>query len=282
MVMPYQQEISRAHPACILFVLDQSLSMEEGIAGSERPKGDALSRAINRFIRDLIFQCLKGDRPLHRFDVSVIGYCTDEEGRPIVGPAFQGALSNRDIVSVSDLYDYPLREEVKEVDDGDGGLVTRRTPVWYDLKPRGGTPMVQGLRYCYNVAQQWIASHPDSFPPIVIHVTDGEPTDGDPESVADDLRDLKTRDGALLLFNCHLSARADTPLLFPAYEFDIPGEDSQMLFRMSSMLPEPCMRNAASKGYQFDPAARGLVFNGDSTALIQLIHIGTRIDGKLR
>src|SRR5947207_2650487 len=117
----YRQQISRSRPACVVFLLDQSGSMLDGIAGSTRPKSEALSNAINRFIKDLTSECLKGEtKPRHYFDVGVIGYRTDQEGRPIVGPAFQGALAGRDLVSVVDLYDYPLRMVEEAVDDGDG------------------------------------------------------------------------------------------------------------------------------------------------------------------
>jgi hypothetical protein len=279
----YQQEISRTHPGCIIFLLDQSASMNDSIGGTARSKKDALAKAINRFIRDLIFECLKGGgKPRHYFDIAVLGYCTDPEGQPIIGSAFQGPLAGRDIVSVVDLFDFPLREEIKEVDDGDGGLIQKRQHVWYDPAPTGGTPMMQGLQRCHAIAGDWVLAHPESFPPIVIHITDGESTDGDPEPVADTLRELATNDGPLLLFNCHLSERNDPPLVFPAYEFDIPGDDSQMLFRMSSPLPEKGMRNASAKGIPVSGGARGMVFNADSTTLIMLIQIGTQVGGNLR
>src|SRR3954464_11055615 len=128
----YEQQISRKTPGCVIFLLDQSGSMMDGIAGSKRPKAEALASTINRFISDLITECLKGEpKPRHFFDVSVIGYRTDPEGRYIVGPAFQGPLEDKQIVSIVDLFDNPLREVVKEVDDGEGGLITRRSYVWY-------------------------------------------------------------------------------------------------------------------------------------------------------
>ena len=46
---------------------------------------------------------------------------------------------------------------------------------------------------------------------------------------------------------------------------------------MSSELPDKCLRLAQEKGYKADARARGMMFNADSTCLIQLIQIGTRI-----
>src|SRR4051794_8365967 len=128
----YEKSAERANPSCIIFLLDQSYSMNDGIAGSPRPKIDALAAGINRFIADLITLCEKGeDKPRHYFDVGVIGYTTDRSDppNPIVGPVLQGALGNlagRDLVSVVDLFDDPLaiEDREKKVDDGAGGLVT--------------------------------------------------------------------------------------------------------------------------------------------------------------
>ncbi len=57
----YQKSAERANPACIIFLLDQSYSMNNGIAGSPRPKIDVLATGINRFLADLITLCEKGD-----------------------------------------------------------------------------------------------------------------------------------------------------------------------------------------------------------------------------
>ena len=281
--MRYEQQISRRTPGCVIFLLDQSGSMADGIAGTKRPKAEALASTINRFISDLITECLKGEpTPRHFFDVAVIGYRTDPEGRFIVGPAFQGPLEDRDLVSVVDLFQHPLREVVKEVDDGEGGLITRRSYLWYEKVAEGGTPMTAGLDRCSQIVAEWIRTNPDSFPPIVIHVTDGEPTDGDPELAAETLRSLATNDGTVLLFNCHLSDKAAHAVQFPQDESELPDDYSKMLFRMSSKLPEKCLGVARSKGFDVTPGARGMVFNGDGTALIQLVHIGTVVKQVLR
>ena len=92
----YQSSPSRANPGCILFVLDQSFSMNEGIAGSSRPKAEALATAINRFLNDLIIRCERGeDKPRHYFDIGVFGYTTTQSDPPVtlVGPVLQGELA---------------------------------------------------------------------------------------------------------------------------------------------------------------------------------------------
>src|SRR5262249_36193614 len=116
----YTKSAERANPACIIFLLDQSYSMNDGIAGSPRPKIDALAAGINRFIADLISLCEKGEeKPRHYFDVGVIGYTTDRSDPPnaMIGPVLEGAngtLSGRDLVSVVDLFDDPLAIEDRQ------------------------------------------------------------------------------------------------------------------------------------------------------------------------
>src|SRR5262249_22411077 len=264
-------------PGCVIFLLDQSGSMIDGIAGSkQRSKAEALASTINRFISDMITECLKGEpTPRHFFDVAVIGYRTDGEGRFIVGPAFQGPLEGQPMVSVVDLFHHPLREVVKEVDDGEGGLITRPSYRRDGQGAEGGTPMTMGLDYCSQLAMNWINTHNDSFPPIVIHITDGEATDGTRDQVemaAETLRNLATSDGNALLFNCHLSATAGFgSVMFPDTDGSLPDEFARMLFRMSSLLPEKCLEVAKGKGFEVTPGARGMVFNGDATAMIQLV-----------
>src|SRR5262249_17915559 len=147
------------------------------IAGSPRPKAEALSTAINRFITDLIVRCEKGgEKPLHYFDLAVIGYTTDRSDPPnnIIGSVLQGDLPRRDILSVVDLFDSPLEIETRErdQDDGAGGLikVPFKLPIWYK-RPNpdhmGGTPMCAALAHCERIASAWCASHAESFPPVM-------------------------------------------------------------------------------------------------------------------
>jgi hypothetical protein len=46
-----------------------------------------------------------------------------------------------------------------------------------------------------SILENWLSQHPDCFPPIVINITDGDPT-----NAADEIRKLKNSDGEVLLF----------------------------------------------------------------------------------
>jgi hypothetical protein len=217
--------------------------------------------------------------------VGVVGYTTDKSGTPIIHSVLQGALANRDVVSVVDLFDNPLvvEKRTKKEDDGAGGLIDVEIdfPVWYKTpsdQDMAGTPMCGALEYAHRIASEWCAEHPKSFPPVVIHLTDGESTDGDPESAAEAIKSLETEDGNLLLFNCHLS-KSDAPgIVFPTGESELPNDDyARLLFRMSSPLPQKLLQMAEVKGISAPSGARGMMFNADSTRVLMLISVGTAI-----
>ena len=54
--MPYEQDISRAHPSCILFLLDQSSSMADAFGTGEAglSKADGVATSVNRLFQTLI------------------------------------------------------------------------------------------------------------------------------------------------------------------------------------------------------------------------------------
>lgn len=275
----YSKSVERANPGCIIFLVDQSFSMTDGIAGSTKPKIETVATAINRFLGELITMCEKGeDKPRHYFDIGVLGYTTDKTGVPMIGPLFTGALAGRDLASVVELYDNPLDIEIRQKDDGVGGLVEIKFPVWYrppSPENMAGTPMCGVMQRCYQIASDWCLAHPGSFPPVVINLTDGESTDGNPEPVAEQLRALGTQEGTLLLFNCHLSSSMAEPVLLPTSDQQFVDDYAKMLFHMSSPLPEKLREMAEVKHLPAAPGARGMAFNADSTCMLKLISVGT-------
>lgn len=274
--MPYQAEISRSNPSCFLFLIDQSGSMEDPFAGgdSSRRKADLLADAINRLLQNLVIKCAKEEGIRDYFHVGVIGYGAK------VGPALGGQLAGRELVPISDIGNLPARieERKKKVEDGAGGLVeqTIRFPIWFDPVYHGATPMCQALTLAHDILARWLPQHPDSFPPIVINITDGEATDGDPSTAADALRSLATSDGNVLLFNVHLSSKGAKPIEFPASADQLPDQHAQLMFELSSPLT-PYMRTVAQQeGYSITEGSHGFVFNADMISVIKFLDIGTR------
>lgn len=274
--MAYSAEISRGNPSCFVFLIDQSGSMGDPFGGGDgnQKKADGVADAINRMLQNLVIKCAKEEGIRDYFHVCVIGYGAQ------VGPAFSGTLAGRQLVSISEVGNCPARvdQRTKKVPDGAGGIVDQpvRFPVWFEPVANGGTPMGQALSQAKNVVEGWLSQHPSTFPPIVINITDGEATDGDPTAAADDIRKLRSTDGEVLLFNVHLSSQRGPQVEFPSSEAGLPDKFAQQLFRMSSPLPEYMVNVAKKEGSNVGEGSRGFVFNADMVAVIKFLDIGTR------
>ena len=275
MLVSYSAEISRSNPGCIVFLVDQSGSMSDQIGGEvPQRKADVVADAINRLLTELSIKCAKEEGVRDYFHVAVVGYGTT------VGSAFAGSLSGRDLVPLSQVADNPARVEqrAKKVSDGAGGLVETATsfPVWMDPLAGGGTPMVRALQQARGLVARWLEEHPGGFPPIVLNLSDGESTDGDPSAAANDITSLASADGAVLLFNLHVSSAGASPVEFPDSDLGLPDRHAKTLFGISSLLPSHMRSYAAAQGKSVSDGTRGFVYNADITAVVQFLDIGTR------
>jgi hypothetical protein len=251
--------------------------MEDPLGGGNgKRKADALADAMNRLLQNLVIKCTRSEGPWDYYDVGVIGYGSDRK----IGPAFGGLLADRDLVKLSEVANNPLRveERTRSEDDGAGGLVERKVKflVWFEPTAESGTPMCEAFRYAHGVLAQWTSSHPDSYPPTLINLTDGESTDGDPRSVANSIQQLTTNDGNTLVFNLHLSAHPAPPIQYPDSETMLPDDFARKLFAMSSTLPPGLVDAAKNAHFAVNAQSRGFVFNADLVDLIKFLDIGTR------
>ncbi len=282
--MSYIAPLDRKHPGCILFIMDQSSSMDEPFGRGEggQSKADGVADAMNKMLSTFILACSKEEGIRNYFDVGVIRYCQPSAHTKQIGPAFGGSLAGRPTVPIAELADHPLRIEDREqqMPDGAGGLVTQtvKFPVWFDPTTNGGTPMCEALQYASQVLSSWITEHRHSYPPIVVHITDGEATDGNPEPNAEAIKALATDDGNALLFNCHISSRSGAPCMFPAQEEGLADQYAQRLFRMSSVLPERMRQEAQQRRYEVGDLSRGFVYQADFADLVNFLTIGTQVE----
>jgi hypothetical protein len=283
--MAYSAEISRQQPTAFLFLLDQSASMQDAFGGAEQ-KGDAapskarvLADTVNKLLQNLVLRCAKEEGVRDYFHVGVIGY--GDRVQPLVTPA-ESLDSGTGLVPISHLAERPKRmeERVQRVDDGDGGTREQRvkSPVWFDPHAKNGTPMCQALDLATQHVRDWIDRHTGSFPPVVMNVTDGEATDGDPLRYAQKLRSYATDDGETLLFNVHLSESEAPAVELPTHRDELPrnAKYADDLFEMSSTLPFTMRSAAENEGYTVDLDTRGFMFNADPVALVKFLEIGTR------
>jgi Mg-chelatase subunit ChlD len=272
--LSYSVQVSRNKPACLIFIVDQSFSMNRRIAGRDVKKKDAVADVVNNVLYNAVLASTKEDGVRHYFDVGILGYGAGDGVKSVF---------DSDLVSIDWVADNPLTWKLVQWDEDDGEdgtiRVTEDVPIW--LKPfgKGKTLVRDAFEQALTVVREWAEGHKDSFPPIVLHITDGEFTDRDqdPGPAVRQLQEQYTNVGSVLVFNCHLSATEEQPIMFPGTaEAEHLKGHARQLHEMSSPMPEPIRQEAIAQGYQVEMGARGYVRNADLVALVDFLNIGTR------
>jgi hypothetical protein len=284
-VMAYTVPLSSENPGYIVILIDQSGSMSDSFGGNTGgTKAQECAKAVNRVLRELGLACVSGQTIKNRCDISVISY--GKSGDQACN-AFTGNLANKPIVNMQELAKNALRVEALKikVSDGAGGLVEvdEQFPVWIEAIADGGTPMTEGFERAYQLVNDWTKSHQNSFPPVVINITDGEPNDqSSAKNAALQLRQLGTNDGKVLVLNAHITSKRAARVELPASASDLPTGDNyaQFLFDISSELPPVMQERASAVGFEVSAGSRGFVYNADAETMIRLLDIGTK--AKLR
>jgi hypothetical protein len=174
-----------------------------------------------------------------------------------------------------------VKTSYKKVPDGTGGWVEIpvRFPVWLHPASDGKTPMCEAMTRVRDILTSWLTDHPRGFPPTVLHLTDGESSDGDPTEIGRQIMSMGTDDGPVLLFNCHISTRRGIKIEYPTEETSLPDGFARTLFQITSQLPGNFLSAAAQLGVNTLEGSRGFVFNGDPSSIVQFYEIGTSLTG---
>jgi hypothetical protein len=276
----HERRITRRHPGCIIFLLDRSDSMSRPW-GNNQTLAQGAANAINEILMELCLRAQK-EHGLSRyyFDIGIFGYgIQPSAGGEGVESAFGGKLAGAALVPLPELRDNPIA--VREIPSMDLDMPTVRAPVWIEPMHGCRTPMCEAISAAGQHAFDWAQSHVESFPPIVINVTDGYVTDSPFKGASLDewagrLTGIETSDGPALLFNIFLSPDPGGKVMFPATDAGLPAPGPE-LFRISSVLPEPMRANASQWG-TVPAGARGFAFNADFKMLVRFLAVGTQID----
>jgi len=216
---------------------------------SGKSKAQFLSDVLNKTVAEVVTRCSKAEGVRNYFEVGVVAY-SDDMAREGWGGGLRGSILH----PISKIAETPLRIEdrVKNLDDGVGGIVEQKVkfPVWFEPASVGGTPMKAGLTKAAEILADWCDAHRSCYPPTIFHITDGQSTDGDPEDVANVIRQLATDDGQVLLFSLHIDTGSGNEISFPTSESILPDQYSRQLFRMSSLFPPSLIEAAQSHAFQ--------------------------------
>jgi len=259
--------LGAANPGCLVILLDQSGSMKDPY-DTGQTKADAATQAVNRVIYEISQSCQKGKKISDRCYVAVVAY------NHMTVSALLGDM-------ISKIANNPKRVQKlkKKIPDGAGGLieVDFDMPIWIEPKAYGGTPMTQAFEAASQTVKQWLQQYPDSFPPIVIHITDGEPNEEKKaHAAAKQLMRLKSTDGEIVLFNAHISNATAGEIKLPHNDTGFTGDSyAKFLFNISSVLPDAMVTQAKAAGFSPQAGARGFVYNAGAETLIKLLTFGS-------
>jgi hypothetical protein len=273
--MAYSAEINRRQRALLMFLIDQSRSMEEPWAGTGASKAQALAEVVNVTLNNALGICGNGTaRIKDYFEVCVLGYGVD------VTFQLPGSDTERPAVPIGDLGRNPKRIETRvghALDhSGRRVQVENPLPVWVDPVANGMTPMTAAFRTAESLVATWCQEHPSSFPPLVVNITDGESTDGDPTLAAEAVASTATDDGSSLIFNVHLSGTEQRSFAYPSTRTGLPDHNADMLFGMSSQLPPSMYEAARTLRKSLTHGARGFLYNADATSVFEFLKLGTQ------
>lgn len=259
--------ISSTSPCLIIYMLDQSMSMEDKFGNNSHSKAVELSKAMNDVIYEIGLRCIGSNGEIkNRFELAVIGYGKNGDN---VGSGWEGELTDKWIVSIKNIFDYSLGQEDNK-------------PIWIKPYSKGSTPMMKAFENAKRLCIDWInwGNHKDCHPPIIINITDGEATDSGSnfhllKREVEELKQIGTNFGKVHILNIHISTISKDRVLFPTDVSNIGDVNASLLFGLSTPLNENMVRLARQKEYNISTGARGYVFNGNATDLINFLNIGT-------
>lgn len=280
----YIAKINRDHPTALVFLIDQSGSMSGGqltIDGLVMSKADAAARIVNATLNELLMKATREGEMRNYIDFAIIGYGAKSTANLL----WTGNLAGKTWVTTQELANNGTKIEIERqtvLPNGTTRTTKKETQKWIEPVAAGLTPMHSALCQAADLLKQWIVGHQESYPPVVINITDGAATDAKATQLitdAQNIKQLRTNDGHVLLLNCHLSDTEGDALMFPNSISELPNDEyANCLFEMSSFMPHRYTNDittAKERTDNINQAYKGMSFNTDGSRLIRFITIGS-------
>lgn len=277
----YAQEITRRHRTAFVIMLDRSASMQGRVRFGRMmmSKAEAVAFTANALISELVDRSRRTDGVRNYYDVAVVGYGNDSVDMLLdeAGWLSVDALARREPrmsrISVETL-----------MPDGTAAMVEHSRARWVEPHAEGTTPMYEAMLRVRDMVAEWCdkMENRESFPPIVINITDGEPSDCNDRELLDicsQVRGISTQDGNVLLLNIHITTSDTLPsVVFPmADELLSVGRSARVLAECSSIMPEAFAEAIHDlKGAGAVPPYHGMGYNATVAELLSIINIGSR------
>lgn len=233
--------------SAIVIAIDGSISMQEWTMfhNTRMRKMEAAALIANFAIDELVMRTTRAGDIRDYYDIAILRYSGDG-----VEPIIENDNNDIRMVHINNLHDIVPQPAcyniVQEEEDGSQSTMPLILNEWVKPMATGIAPMYEAFVHIKDLVKRWCddSFNRMSFPPIVINITDGCCGDAEENElidIANDIQKIGTQDGTTLLVNVFLANEADNTesTIFPT-ECDIFSDDHdcQMLFNMSSTLPE--------------------------------------------
>ena len=246
-------------------MLDRSVA--DPLGGSLLNSCSKLQEAANEILKQLSTkQCLD-----LAIDTAIISYGQGSDGLPDIRSTFDGPLAGRSFVRNSELPAGAIRVEEMEtqVSNGVGGIVTinKKTPIYYDVEPAGGTSPQAAFAAAASIIGEWCGQHATGLSPMILHLTRGSQVPEEIVAAVTEVSSLHTSACQVLFHHLVITETPHKALAYPDSPTDIDGEGLKALWEASGPLPEWERLKEAKRPY-VTAESRGFVVNGKFDTLV--------------
>jgi len=254
----------------VVFLIDESESLRECIAGGTKSKAESISTALNSLLSQLV--------TVADLEVAVAGYRGDSNGGGDVGCRWGGLLAGCRFVSTAALADAPLLVENRVRRQGlpipGAQEETVQFPIWYVPQLGGSILPVLGYAYCRHLVVAGTTPETAwSKPPLVVSFVD-ELVPEQVEMAVKRVLALSSPGGPPLVFHVHLGGTsAGRAVLYPSSDLHLPPGPPSDLFRWSSVLPDYLVASLRGTQAPVGVEARGMIYNASVADLIRMLSL---------
>tara|TARA_Y100000590_G_scaffold105079_1_gene119556 strand:- start:830 stop:1684 length:855 start_codon:yes stop_codon:yes gene_type:complete len=277
----YDNRYTRSHPGLQIALLDYSYSMIDPIVqatdGSEAlTKIDAAAWIIDHWLYELVEACGGGESGEFKqyLDLAVLKF--DDK----ISSGFNSIPIGELPTTVEKVNAAGKFEETNVTRDGQSDTLLK----WIDTdKELGGqTKMCAALQSAEDMIKNWIPNKEESFPPVVLNVTDGQANDCGPDELiklCDRIKAEKTDNGNALLGCLHVTSEEINPILFPTSEQYVRENCKDpfaiLLFHMASTIPDELVERAKKYGLPVENGSKFFIYGSNFANAGKFFRFGT-------
>lgn len=229
----------------LIFIISQSSNTrgEKIINGISKTRASVFTDALNLAIQNIITKCTNGKKSLEFISIGAIGYGNYAYN------LYKGKLQYRNFVTVNE-----LNKNILQIENIDKQIRTRKgnktistmVPKWFMEQSKGNANLLSALDKASKTVEQWVATHPNAEPPIIVHMSDSGYSNEEHDKVimgSNIIKSLFTGKGNSIFVNLLLLPNESETISFPSSTNELKkGVFYETYYLMSSYLSRSLLR----------------------------------------